>query len=139
MLQRNERAKRKQYVSITLPRPVAVCPAFDELQGSAKLRDDALERVAFQSVLAPREQLMNPYPKRCRHPCRWNIVYLSNSHMVSVDEVTDARPDLETLAGMLVRGGFPENYDEIIRDMSDDDFERLWELFNQKRHVSDSF
>ena len=59
--------------------------------------------------------------------------------MVSVDEVTDARPDLETLAGVLVRGGFPENYDEIIRDMSDDDFERLWELFNQKRHVSDSF
>jgi hypothetical protein len=55
---------------------------------------------------------------------------------VSADEVTDKRPELETLAGMLVRGGFPDNYDEIIKDMSDDDFERLWELFNQKRRVS---
>jgi NADPH-dependent glutamate synthase beta subunit-like oxidoreductase len=34
---------------------------------------------------------------------------------------------------MLVRGEFPENYDQIIREISDDDFERLWELFEQKR------
>ena len=40
---------------------------------------------------------------------------------------------VEALAVMLVRGEFPENYDQIIREISDDDFERLWEIFEEKR------
>jgi hypothetical protein len=45
------------------------------------------------------------------------------------------KPDVKTLAGTLFRDGFPENYDDIIREMSDDEFELLWELFNQERQV----
>jgi hypothetical protein len=41
--------------------------------------------------------------------------------------------DIETLATSLVGGEFPVNYDEIIRAMSDDDLERLWEVFKKKR------
>jgi hypothetical protein len=55
--------------------------------------------------------------------------------MASANPIEDDRTDLETLAGMIVEGEFPENYDEIIKGMSDDDFERLWELFNRERTI----
>ena len=41
-------------------------------------------------------------------------------------------PDIDELAGMLTRGEFPENYDHIIRNISDEDLERLWATFKQK-------
>ncbi len=49
------------------------------------------------------------------------------------NDVVENELSVETLAIMLVRGEFPENYDEIIREISDDDFERLWEFFDEKR------
>ena len=45
------------------------------------------------------------------------------------DETANATPDIEELAGMLTRGEFPENYDSIIRNISDEDLERLWATF----------
>ena len=44
-------------------------------------------------------------------------------------------PDIDELAGMLTRGEFPENYDHIIRNISDDDLERLWAVFHRMRLV----
>jgi hypothetical protein len=41
-------------------------------------------------------------------------------------------PDIEELAAMLMGGEFPENYDHIIRNISDEDLERLWAIFKQK-------
>ena len=49
------------------------------------------------------------------------------------NDVVENELSVEALALMLVRGEFPENYDQIIREISDDDFERLWEIFEEKR------
>ena len=38
-------------------------------------------------------------------------------------EAANDTPDIETLADMLIRGELPKNYDNIDRDISDDDFE----------------
>ncbi|HYI92529.1 MAG TPA: hypothetical protein VEX68_03220 [Bryobacteraceae bacterium] len=47
-------------------------------------------------------------------------------------------PDIDELAGMLTRGEFPENYDNIIRNISDEDLERLWAAFYRMRqHVNE--
>jgi hypothetical protein len=62
-------------------------------------------------------------------------VYLSPSQAASANPIKDDRTDLEGLATKMVEGGFPENYDYIIRGMSDDDFERLWEFFNRERTI----
>ena len=51
------------------------------------------------------------------------------------DEAANDSPDIEELAGMLTRGEFPENYDSIIRNISDEDLESLWESFNQMLRV----
>jgi hypothetical protein len=37
---------------------------------------------------------------------------------------------------MLARGEFSDNYDDTIREMSDDEFERLWEVFYLERRVA---
>jgi hypothetical protein len=58
--------------------------------------------------------------------------------LTAAAETANEKPDVKTLAGMLFRGGFPENYDGIIREMSDDEFELLWELFNQERRVNET-
>jgi len=48
-------------------------------------------------------------------------------------------PDIEELAGMLTRGEFPENYDHIIRNISDEDLERLWRLVPVPRSKNEGF
>jgi hypothetical protein len=45
-------------------------------------------------------------------------------------------PDIEELGGMLIRGEFPPNYDTIIRNISDEDLERLWAYFKHKRRTT---
>jgi NADPH-dependent glutamate synthase beta subunit-like oxidoreductase len=50
-----------------------------------------------------------------------------------LNDAVETDLSVEALAVMLVRGEFPENYDQIIREMSDDDFERLWETFEENR------
>ena len=47
------------------------------------------------------------------------------------DEAANDSPDIEELAGMLTRGEFPENYDSIIKNISDEDLERLWAVFHR--------
>jgi hypothetical protein len=64
------------------------------------------------------------------------LVDLSNSQTVPVHTPARDKPDAETLARMLAHGVFPENYDDKIRELSDDDFERLWEIFYLERSVS---
>jgi hypothetical protein len=61
-------------------------------------------------------------------------VHLSNWAGLPTDDVTGSL-DIETLAGSLVRGEFPENYDIIIRNISDEDLEWLWAVFKQKWRV----
>ena len=51
------------------------------------------------------------------------------------DDAANDSPDIEELAGMLMRGEFPENYDSIIRNISDEDLERLWAVFHRMRHA----
>jgi hypothetical protein len=47
--------------------------------------------------------------------------------------MSENRLSMEDVAVMLIRGEFPDNYDEIVREISDDDFERLWQIFDEKR------
>jgi len=49
------------------------------------------------------------------------------------NDIVENELSVEALAVMLVHGEFPENYDQIIREISDDDFERLWQIFEEKR------
>ena len=56
--------------------------------------------------------------------------------MVPVHTPAVDQPDVETLARMLARGEFPENYDDAIRELSGDEFERLWEVFYLERRVA---
>ena len=53
---------------------------------------------------------------------------------MSADMIPDKSPlNVQELAGMLMRGDFPDNYDSIIRDMSDEDLELLWSYFEHDR------
>ena len=61
---------------------------------------------------------------------------LSNSQAVPVRTPAREKPDVETLARMLARGEFSESYDDTIRELSDDEFERLWEVFCLERRVA---
>jgi hypothetical protein len=63
-------------------------------------------------------------------------VCASNTRTASTGPVADNRAVIETLAGMLARGEYPENYDDIIKEMSDDDIEHLWAVFIRERYVS---
>lgn len=47
---------------------------------------------------------------------------------------TQSRLSIQELAGMLVRGEFPDNYDQIIREISDEDLERVWQVFYELRN-----
>jgi hypothetical protein len=54
--------------------------------------------------------------------------------MVSADTIRDENTlNIEEIARMLMRGEFPDNYDSIIRDISDDDLELLWSYFEHNR------
>jgi hypothetical protein len=54
---------------------------------------------------------------------------------MSADTIPDNTPNVEELAGMLARGEFPADYELIIANISDEDLERLWAFFKQKRGV----
>ena len=45
--------------------------------------------------------------------------------------------DIEALASMLQRGEVPQEYESIIRNISDDDLERLWTCFKRQRCGAD--
>lgn len=60
---------------------------------------------------------------------------LSNSQTAPVHIPARDKPEVEILARMLARGEFPESYDDTIREMSDDDLERLWEVFYLERRA----
>ena len=60
---------------------------------------------------------------------------VANRGFSLMSTIPNETPDLEELAEMLVRGEFPDNYDTIIREISDDDFEQLWEVFRRKRQA----
>jgi hypothetical protein len=43
---------------------------------------------------------------------------------------------IETLALALVKGGICGDYANVIPALTDDEFERLWEMFNKLRKIS---
>ncbi len=53
---------------------------------------------------------------------------------MSADMIPGKNPlNVQELAGMLMRGDFPDDYDSIIRGMSGEDLELLWSYFEHNR------
>ena len=85
--------------------------------------------VAFDSKPVQFESVIRADGKSCVQEERASVV---------VGEAANDTPDIEALAGMLTRGEFPPDYDSIIRNISDEDLERLWACFNQKLSHSEA-